>query len=292
LKPAAFAYCAPETEDDVMSLLAEYGSDAKLLAGGQSLLPLLNMRLVRPEVLIDLGRVSALRYIRTTQAGLCIGPLTTQRACECSSEVARHAPLLADALRFVGHPQIRNRGTVGGSLCHADPAAELPAVMAALGGTLVVKGLHGERVLTPEQFFVSYLTTALEPTELLREVRIPTQTPHTGSAFLEVSRRRGDFAIVAAAATIILGEGRRVAQARIVLVGVGPTPIRATEGEALLAGRMPTDQILADLAQIVSAHLSPESDIQASADYRRHAAGVLAARAVREAVRRAQARRQ
>jgi len=291
LKPPAFAYCAPDTEDEVLSLLREYGADAKLLAGGQSLMPLLNLRLVRPAVLVDLNRVRTLQYLTAADDHVRVGAMTRQQACERSAMVAARVPLLVDALRWVGHPQIRTRGTVGGSLAHADPAAELPAVAAALGASFVIAGPRGTRVLPPEEFFVSYLTTAVGPDELLREVRFPALPAWAGWAFLEVSRRRGDFALVGAAVVVALDGGGALSHARIALTGVGATPVRAVEAEACLAGRRPDDRALDEARAIVTARLSPPSDIHATAEYRRHAAGVLVARAARAAAERAQGAR-
>ena len=287
MKPPAFAYCAPDTEEEVLSLLHEYGADAKLLAGGQSLMPLLNLRLARPAVLVDLNRVPTLQYITVADGHVRVGAMTRQRTCERSALIADRIPLLTDALRWAGHPQIRTRGTVGGSLAHADPAAELPAAAAVLGASFAIVGPQGTRVLPPEEFFVTYLTTAVGPEELLREVQFPAMSAEMGGAFLEVSRRQGDFALAGVAAVVIVRSGQ-IAQARIALTGVGATPIRAVEAEDFLASRRPDDRTLDELRALVSAHLSPPSDIHATAEYRRHAAGVLVARAVRSAAQRAE----
>ena len=291
MKPAPFDYAAPETIEETLALLGEYGADAKLLAGGQSLMPLLNMRLARPSVLIDLNRVSALDYVKVSDGEVRIGALTRQRTAERSLVVAKHLPLMTDALRWVGHAQIRNRGTIGGSLAHADPSAELPAVAAALGATFVVAGQGGMRLLLPEEFFVGYLTTAIAPAEVLTEIRFPKMAADAACAFVEVARRHGDFALVGAAAVVHpagAGTGAgRFHDVRLVFTGVGPTPVRIREAEAALEGQKFEERLLADVARLVAGRLDPESDIQASAEYRKHVAGVLARRALLAAALRA-----
>ena len=286
MKPAAFLYAAPKTVEETLALLAEYGGDGKLLAGGQSLMPLLNMRLARPSVLIDLNRVSALDYITSTDGEVRIGAMTRQRTAERSAVLAARLPLMTEALRWVGHAQIRNRGTIGGSLAHADPSAELPAVAAALGAIFVVAGRQGTRQLGAEKFFVSYLTTAIEPTELLIEVRFPDVAEDAGCAFLEVARRHGYFALVGAGAVVHPAGGGRFRDVRLAFIGVGPAPVRVTEAEAALEGRKFDETLLADVARLVTDRLEPESDIQASAAYRKHVAGVLARRALTTAASR------
>ncbi len=286
MKPAAFLYAAPETVEETLGLLADHGADAKLLAGGQSLMPLLNMRLARPAVLIDLNRIRGLDYIWPNAGDVRIGAMTRQRTAERSPVVAARLPLMAEALRWVGHPQIRNRGTIGGSLVHADPSAELPAVAAALGATFVVAGREGTRLLSSNEFFVGYLTTAIEPTEVLTEVRFPAITPGAGSAFLEVARRHGDFALVGAAAVVHPAAGGRFRDIRLVFIGVGPGPVRIKEAEAALEDRKLDERLLTDVARLVSDRLEPDSDIQASAGYRKHVAGVLARRVLTAAAAR------
>ncbi len=287
MKPAAFLYAAPETVEETLGLLADHGADAKLLAGGQSLMPLLNMRLARPAVLIDLNRVSGLDYIWPSAGDVRIGAMTRQRTAERSPVVAVRLPLMAEALRWVGHPQIRNRGTIGGSLVHADPSAELPAVAAALGATFVVAGREGTRLLSSNEFFVGYLTTAIEPTEVLTEVRFPALPPGAGYAFLEVARRHGDFALVGAAAVVHSAAGGRFRDIRLAFIGVGSGPVRIKEAEAALEDRKLDEHLLTDVARIVADRLNPDSDIQASAGYRKHVAGVLARRVLTAAAARA-----
>jgi CO/xanthine dehydrogenase FAD-binding subunit len=276
MKPPLFDYYDPATETETLDLLAKFGPDAKILAGGQSLMPLLNMRLVEPAALIDVNRVAALSYMRDTPEALHIGALTRQRQIERSAVVARCCPLLGEALQHVGYAQIRHRGTLGGSLAHADPAAELPAVTTALPAQFVLRSQRGSRVLTPAEFFVTYLTTALEADELLCEVRIPLQPPHTGWGFLEVARVAGAFAIVGAAVLLTLHESGHCQQARVVFTGVGPVPQRAYQTEAALHGRVLDPQRLQEAAQLADQDLDPDSDMHASAAYRRNLARVLA----------------
>lgn len=285
MKPAPFKYVAPESLDDALVLLRRYGQEGKILAGGQSLVPLLNMRLARPAVVIDLNRVRSLDYIKNGK-DVRIGAMTRQRAAELSPLVRQKLPLLAEALQYVGHPQIRNRGTVGGSIAHADPSAELPAVLAALDGKVVLQNGRGTRTLASDAFFLTYLTTALQPDELLVEVRIPAHD-HLGTAFLEVARRHGDYALVGVAA-VVTWNGDRARHVRLTFTGVGGVPVRVAEAEAAATGRPLTDTVLAEVSRIVSARLDPEADIHASADYRKHVGGVLAERALRVAATRAQ----
>ena len=288
MKPAPFAYVAPRGLAEALTLVREHGAEGKVLAGGQSLVPLLAMRLARPAVLIDLNRVSRLDYIRDGRE-VRIGAMTRQRAAELSPLVRRRLPLLVEALGYVGHPQIRNRGTIGGTLAHADPSAELPAVLSALDGRVVLRSSRGTRMLGPEEFFLSYLTTALEPDELLVEVRLPAHE-RLGYAFVEVARRHGDYALVGAAAVVETDDGR-ITRARVVFTGVGAVPVRIEELEQAVAGKPGTDEVLSEAARIASARLDPEADIHASAEYRREVAGVLTERALRLAVDRAGKRR-
>jgi aerobic carbon-monoxide dehydrogenase medium subunit len=257
-----------------------------VLAGGQSLVPLLNFRLVRPAYLVDLNEIPGLDYIRGENGRVSVGALTRQRTLETSPVVRERTPLLADALPQVGHVQIRNRGTIGGSLAHADPAAELPAVVAALGGERVVRGTGGERVLRADEFFTGYLSTALRPTELLVEVRLPAVAPRTGTAFLEVSRRHGDFALVGVATSITLDEAGACTRCAIALTGVGPAPVVAREAARRLVGASPTSEALEDAARLAAADLRPDGDLHASSAYRTHVAGVLTRRALSRALER------
>jgi len=287
MKPPRFDYLAPRSLDEALDLLARHGEQARVLAGGQSLVPLLNFRLVRPGYLVDLNDVPGLAGIRVDDGRLVIGAMTRQRAVEMSTLVRERCPLLAEAMPQIGHVQIRNRGTVGGSLAHADPAGELPAVVAALGGELVLRSARGQRVLGPAQFFVGYLTTAAAPDELLVEARVPVAPPRTGSAFLEVSRRHGDFALVGVAATVTVDAGGVCTAAAVALTGVGPTPVVAREAARALVGVEPGPPAFEEAARRVAGSVEPDSDLHASSEYRRHLAGVLTRRALERAAGRA-----
>jgi CO/xanthine dehydrogenase FAD-binding subunit len=292
VKPAAFDYLSPTSVEEALALLADLGDGAKPLAGGQSLVPLMNFRLVRPQHVVDLNGLGELAGIREDDGHLVIGAMTRQRAVETSALVSDRCPLLAEAMPQIGHVQIRNRGTVGGSLAHADPAAELPAVVAALGGELVVRSTRGRRVMKAEQFFVGYLTTAARPGELLVEVRLPTSPPRTGTAFMEISRRHGDFALVGVAATLTVDEGGVCTGSAIALTGVGPTPVMAREAARALIGAKPTATAFEAAGRRVSDSVQPDSDLHASSEYRKHVAGVLTRRALARAAERTSATRE
>ena len=286
MKPPRFDYVLPRGVEEALSVLAQHGEQAKVLAGGQSLVPLLNFRLVRPAYLVDLNDVAGLDGIRVADGWLCIGAMTRQRAVETSALVRERCPLLAEAMPQIGHTQIRNRGTIGGSLAHGDPAAELPAVVAALGGELVLQSARGRRLLTPEQFFVGYLTTAVAPDELLVEVRLPVTPPRTGSAFLEVSRRHGDFALVGVAVTLTVDEAGVCTAGAIALTGVGPTPVVAREAARALVGVRPVPAAFEEAGHHVAAGVTPDGDLHASSEYRQHLAGVPTRRALARATER------
>jgi CO/xanthine dehydrogenase FAD-binding subunit len=240
----------------------------------------MNMRLARPEHLIDLNGVAELAYLREEAGTLRIGAMTRQREVEKSPLVAERWPLLSEAIRFIGHTQIRNRGTIGGSLAHADPAAELPAVMAALDAQFVIHGPNGERTAAADDFFLTYLTTSLDPAELLVELRIPALPAGSRPAFKEVSRRHGDFALAGAAGSVALDEQGVCTDARIALFGVGPNPVRARDAEALLVGQRPTESLLEQVGLKATEDLEPDSDIHASAEYRKEVGAVMVRRAL------------
>jgi aerobic carbon-monoxide dehydrogenase medium subunit len=286
MKPPRFDYVLPRSLEEALAILAQHGDQAKVLAGGQSLVPLLNFRLVRPAYLVDLNDIPGLDGIRVDGGHLAIGAMTRQRAVETSTLVRERSPLLAEAMPQIGHVQIRNRGTIGGSLAHADPAGELPAVVAALEGELVLRSKRGERRLTPQQFFVAYLTTAAEPDELLVEARVPVTPPRTGTAFMEVSRRHGDFALVGVAVTVTVDTGGICTACAIAVTGVGPTPVVARDAERALVGVKPTPDAFENAGRRVSSALEPDSDLHASSDYRKHLAGVLTRRALARAAER------
>jgi CO/xanthine dehydrogenase FAD-binding subunit len=280
MKPAPFEYFRPDTVDEAIALLTEHGWEAKILAGGQSLVPAMNFRLAAPGVLVDINRVLGLDYLREDGGGLRIGALTRQHAAETSASVARLAPLLAEALPFVAHPQIRNRGTIGGSVAHADPAAELPAVMLALGARIHVRGPGGARALAADDFFTGLFTTALEHDEVLTEIEIPPPTARAGWSFMEVSRRHGDFALAGVAVSLSTDGDGRCDGARIALLGVGEGPVLARAAADALSGAEPGPDAFRAAADAARAEVDPPADIHASSDYRRHLVGVLVSRAL------------
>ncbi len=271
-----------ETVEEALAVLAEHGEEAKVLAGGQSLIPLLNMRLARPAVLVDVNRVAALAALRTDGA-VHLGAMTRQRAAERSELIRAELPLLALALRYVGHPAIRSRGTIGGSAAHADPAAEIPAVLAALDATFTARGPAGERRLSAEQFFVSTLTTGLAAGELLTEITVAPQAPTSRSAFLEVERRHGDFALAGVAATLDLSADGRIERARICFSSLAAVPYRARAAERALAGQRLDDAAAhRAAAAMAAAEASPASDLHATAEDRRDLAAELLRRALEQ----------
>ena len=289
MKPAPFDYHRPDTADEALAILADLGGDAKPLAGGQSLVPAMNFRLARPAVLVDLNRIAPLAYIEESpDGGLLIGAMTRQRAAERSGRVARKAPLLFEALPWIAHPQIRNRGTMGGSLAHADPAAELPAVMLALDARFVLRSRTASRTVPAHDFYTGILTTVLGPDELLTEIRIPPRPARAGSAFIELARRHGDFALVGVAVDLALDQRGACASARIALLSVGDGPVLAAKAMAVLVGGIPHAASIEEAARIAAeADVDPPADIHASSAYRRHLVRVLVGRALTQAVERA-----
>lgn len=288
MKPAPFEYAAPHSLPDALDLLGRNDPDeVKILAGGQSLMPLLNMRLARPGLVLDLGRIEGLDYVRPHDGGLAIGAMATKRALEDSSLVRDEYPLLWESTVAIGHPPIRNRGTVGGSMVQADPASEYPAVALAMDMEFVLLSAAGERVVAADDFFVTYLTTSIEPGEILTEIRVPRLPAGTGWGFQEEARRHGDFAMVGAVSTVAL-EGGVCASPRVVLFGVADRATRMHEAETGLAGVAPDEAALEALGEAVWAAVEdPMSDVHASAEYRRQLARVLSVRTMREAVNRA-----
>jgi len=283
MKPSSFEYLTPKTVKETIGLLEQYGDEIKVLAGGQSLVPMLNFRVARPKYLVDINGIRDLEYIREEKGNLVIGALTRERAMEKSPLIREKCPILPEAISHIGHLPIRTRGTIGGSLVHADPSAELPIIASVLEAKMKIAGPAGERVLPAEDFFVTYLTSALEAAEILVEVRIPVFPPHTGWSFLELSRRHGDFAIVAAATLLTMGEKGVCQKAKIALGGVGPTPIRARAAEDLLAGKAITEALMAEAGVKAAEAAEPESDYHASAEYRRDMARVYTIRSLKEA---------
>ena len=282
MKPAIFEYHAPTTIDAAIGLLARYQGEARLLAGGQSLLPMMNFRLVSPAAIIDLNRIPDLAYIRNENGTVRLGAMTRQRTVEFSPIVAKYLPLLVEAIKFVAHLPIRSRGTIGGSIAHADPAAELPMVLQALEGEVVARGPAGERLIKATDLFQGLLTTSLAPDEMIVEVRLAAIPAHAGCAVEEFARRRGDFAIAAVAA-VVERAGERCIKARLATAGIGSTSVRLTAAEAILERDGLGDTVIEEAAAKAAEIVSPLSDQQASVEYRRHLTRVLTERALRRA---------
>jgi carbon-monoxide dehydrogenase medium subunit len=288
MKPAPFEYVAPDSLEEALALLGAHGGEAKLLAGGQSLIPVMNFRLAQPAVVVDLNRVPGLDgVVQGEDGGLHLGAMTRQRRLEREPLVARLAPLLRQAVPHIAHPQIRNRGTVGGSLAHADPAAELPAVAVALRARLRLRRGGGERWIAARDFFTGLFATALAPDEALVEIALPPPAPGEGWAFVEVARRHGDYAQVGVAAMVALEPGGRCREARLVFLSVGDGPVEAIAAEEMLRGEVPSDAAFAAAAAAVERVVDPTGDIHASAAFKRHLAGVVTRRALRAAAARA-----
>ncbi len=288
MKPPAFEYHAPRSTEEAVALLARYGDDAKVIAGGQSLMPLLNMRLSRPAALVDLNRIESLDRIARRDGVVEVGALVRQRALEHDAGVRAALPLLAAMAPHIGHPATRNRGTIVGSLTHADPSAELPCAIQALEASFVAVGPRGSRTIAAKAFHRGLLTSDLGPDEIVTRVDIPVPPAGTVHAFLEMARRFGDFAIVAVAVLLALDHRRRVRDVRIALAGVAPTPVRAAGVERALAGAVPTAIDIAEAARLVDAEIDPPDDLHATADYRKAMARVFVGRALTQAWQRAQ----
>lgn len=282
---SAFAYHAPTSVAEAVDLLTEHGEDAKLLAGGHSLIPLMKLRLAEPGVLIDLGKIADMAYVRESDGGgLAIGAMTTYAALESSDAVRRRAPVLADAARQVADAQVRNMGTIGGSLAHADPAGDLPAVAIALNAELITSSQGGHRAIDADDFFVDLLTTALEPAEILNEIRIPSLAPRSGSAYAKFGNKASHYAIVGVAAVVTLAADGSCAAASIGVTGAGPNAVRAGDAEAALAGSATGDDAISAAASAAGNGIEFNEDVHASAEYRAHLTAVYAERAIRAAI--------
>jgi carbon-monoxide dehydrogenase medium subunit len=282
MKPAPFEYFCPDTVEEALNLLAET-EDAKLMGGGQSLLPMMNFRVVRPSAVIDISRLIELDYVHPTEGGgIVVGGLTRHRFMETSELVSKRFPIIPSAMRHVAHLAIRNRGTIGGSLAHADPAAEWPMLVVLLDAQLVLRSVKGERKVTASDFFLGALTTALEEDELLVRIEFPGLPSDACSAFDEVARRPGDFAMAAAGVVIQAREGV-ISHIQIAMMGVGETPLRCREAEAALLGKTINESLLEEVVTKVCADLTPRSDLHASSDFRKHLAGVVLKRVIERA---------
>lgn len=288
MKPAPFEWHAPDSVEAALALKAAHGDEARFLAGGQSLVPAMNFRVAQPAVLVDLNRVLGLGTIAQDADGaLRIGAMARNAGIERDPAARGSHPILAEALHEVAHPQIRNRGTLGGNLSHADPASEMPAVMLALEARFLLRSLRGAREVPAEAFFLGPLLTALAPDEMLVEIRLPPLPPRTGTAFLEVARRRGDYAMMGVAAVVTLDSDGRCVAARIACCSAGPTPMAVPRAAAALLGSRLADADIADAAALVRQEVDPMGSVHASPAYQRHLAGVVAARALRLAKARA-----
>jgi CO/xanthine dehydrogenase FAD-binding subunit len=285
MKPAKFDYYDPRSLEEALALLDTHQGDGKILAGGQSLMPLLNMRLARPNIVVDINRIKELNYVRASDGGIVIGALARQRALQTEQLIAERMPILQEAAYYIAHPQIRSRGTICGSIAHADPAAELPALALALEAEMTLSSAKGTRSVGAETFFQSFFTTALAANEILTEVRFPAPSKDSAWSVLEISRRHGDFAIAGIVAGLALEPNRQVIrQARLVYFGVGPTPIRVKAAEDALIGQAAAEPAFEAAAQSAKQGIDPSNDIHASEEYRRAVAATLTKRALRAAL--------
>jgi len=289
MKPAPFEYYAPASIEEALTLLGEHGYDAKVLAGGQSMIPMMNFRLVQPSILVDLNRIPDLAYIRRAgDGGLYIGAMTRHYQVETSPLVAERAPLIHSTMPKIAYPAVRTRGTFGGSLSHADPAAELPCLSVALQGKFRLRSRRGERWVPADEFFLGLFTTALEADEILVEAAIPPLPPRSGWSLQEVARRSHDFALMGVAAVLTLDENDLCQQARMVFLSAGERPLLAERSAAMLRGQRVTAEAIRAAAELASAEeIDPSRDIHATAAFRRHLARVLCQRALEQARQRA-----
>ena len=283
MKPAKFDYFAPGTLEEALELLAQHGPDAKVLAGGQSLMPMMNLRLVRPAVVVDINRIEGLSGVSAADGTVSIGALTRQRDLERSDAIRAAFPMMTAAISHIGHFQIRNRGTIGGSLAHADPAAELPAICTALNAELALADSNGTQTMAAAEFAVAPLITSLAPEQLLTEIRLPTLGEGWRWGFREVSRREGDFALVGSVAMLLADSDGVCQEARITMFAVGDGPARMPAAEQSLVGRVVDEAARREAAALVSEAVTPGSDIHASSEYRKEVSAVMARRALEDA---------
>jgi carbon-monoxide dehydrogenase medium subunit len=285
MKPPKFDYYDPQSLDEALALLDRHGDDAKVLAGGQSLMPLLNMRLARPNVVVDINQIKDLNYVRASDGGIAIGAIARQRVLQTEKLIAERVPILQEAAYYIAHPQIRSRGTICGSIAHADPAAELPALALALDARMTLASAKGARTVAAEAFFQSFFTTALEANEILTEVRFPAPPEDSAWSVLEISRRHGDFAIAGIIAGLTLDPNRQaITRARLVYFGVGATPVRVTAAEEALIGQAALEAAFEAAAQSAKQGIDPSNDIHATEEYRRALTATLTKRALRAAL--------
>ena len=286
--PAQFEYVAPKTLEDALRLVERHGDEAKILAGGHSLLPLMKLRLAQPRYVIDIGRLRNMNYIREENGQIAIGALTTHAEIESSTLLRSKCPLLAETAAVIGDAQVRNRGTLGGSLAHADPAADYPAAALALDVEIVAASTAGTRTIPVAEFFVDMLTTTLRPGEILSQVRVAPLAPQTGTAYEKLHQPASGFAIVGVAARLTLGNDGTIEEAAIGVTGLGPKAFRAAGAEKILRGKKASEKLFAEAARYTAQGIEPLSDLHASADYRREMAAVYTRRALERALTRAQ----
>jgi carbon-monoxide dehydrogenase medium subunit len=285
--PAPFDYHAPDTLDEAIALLGRLGDTAKVLAGGQSLIPAMRFRLAAPDVLVDIGRIRGLAYVEERGDHLAIGAMTCEHALEASPAVAKSYPLLLDTAKVIADPVVRNKATVGGNLAHADPANDHPATMLAYGARVVARGAKGTRTIAIDDLFTGLFETSLAPGEILTEIQIPKPGKHAGGAYLKIERKVGDYAVAAVAVQLELS-GSAIHTIRIGLTNVSPTPMRARNAEAALAGKPPSDAVLEAAGKAAAAECNPSADLRGQVDYKRDLVRILTKRAVRRALERAQ----
>lgn len=285
MKPAPFEYLAPDSISQALDVVAEHGYDAKVLAGGQSIVPAMNFRLMEPSLLVDLNRIDSMSYVNLESNGeLRIGAMTRQRVLELDRTIESFSPLLHEVIPSIAHAQIRNRGTIGGSLVHADPAAELPVTMVALDGRFRLRSNQGERWVQAGDFFQGILTTAIEPEEIMDEIAVPPLPDRCGTSFLEFARRKGDYALIGVAVVITLDTDQLIKSAKIVYLNAGATPMVAVEAAAMLIGQQPGQEVFTEAAaHAVESEIEPMGDIHATVPYRKHLARVLTKRALVQA---------
>lgn len=288
MKPAPFEYHSPSSLEEVLRLKSQHGEEAKLLAGGQSLVPAMNFRVVQPAMLVDLNRVAELSYIREDGNVIRIGSMARERHLEFDTSIKKHTPLLHEAVPFIAHPQIRNRGTIGGSIVHADPAAELPMLMVTLSARLKASNSAGERWIEAKDFFAGMFTTALEPDEILVEIELPFAEKNTGWSFMEVAPRAGDYAMMGVAALVTLDDAGKCTSAKLVYLNAGDGPVDAVEGAKSLMGETMNDEIIESVALHASEkEINPFGNMHASIDFQKHLAKTLTQKALKQAYQRA-----
>lgn len=288
MKPAPFEYHVPDSIDQALAFMHEHADTAKILAGGQSLVPAMNFRVVQPSMLIDLNRIRALDYVSEEGECLRIGAMTRERTLEFDPRIARRSPLLHEAAPNIAHPQIRNRGTIGGSIVNADPAAELPVLMIALDARLKAQSVSGERWIPASEFFAGMFTTSLQPDEILLEIEIPFMSARTGWSFMEVAPRSGDYALMGVACFVTLDENGKCTQAKLVYLNAGDGPMDAKEAAQSLAGEQLNDELIASAAALASeTEITPFGNVHTSPEFQRHLAKVLTAKTLKLANERA-----